>query len=198
MKIKHNFFNLFTGVSLGLGIISSGSTLAATVTYDFTVKNLDGSLAGNTYTGYVQYDDSIAANQITGNGFEAITSSDGGLKFNFDFLGNTFRETDDETNRTQLAFRNGIVDSLYFRIDSDEYDYFKIGYSFDFFAYNTDEFGQTFQVDFNYAIDGINGSSGTGDVVFSRRASTPIPESNSLIGIGAIAASALTIKSKKA
>lgn len=198
MKIRHNILKVFTGLSFGLGIISSGSAYAATVTYDFTVKNLDGSLAGNTYSGYVEYDDSIAANQITGNGSEYITSRKGGLKFYFNFLGNTFKEIHDESKRTQLGFKNGIVDSLYFRIDSNEYDYSRIGYLFNFIGYSTDEFGKTSQVDFSYTIDGINGSSGNGDVVFSRRASTPIPESNSLIGIGAIAATALMMKSKKA
>lgn len=198
MNILHNIFKVFTGLSFGLGIISSGSTLAATVTYDFTVKNLDGILAGNTYNGYVQYDDSIAINQITGNGWEYIFSREGDLTFYFDFLGNTFKETDDETNRTQLGFKNGIVSSLYFKIDSDRYDYSEIGYLFAFAANSTDEFGQTSRVDFSYTIDGINGDGGTGDVVFSRRASTPIPESNSLIGIGAIAATVLTRKSRKA
>lgn len=198
MKIKHNVLKLVTGLSFGLGIVSSGSTLAATVTYDFTVTNLDGSLAGKTYSGYVEYDDSKAANQMTGNGSEYITSYDGGLKFSFDFLGNTFNETADEANRTQLAFKNGAIDHLHFRVDSEEYDYFNIGYTFAFNSFNTDEFGNFYIADFSYLIDGIDGSAGDGDVVFSRRASTPIPESNNLIGIGAIAATALMMKSKKA
>ncbi len=199
MKVKQNIFKVLTGLSLGLGIISSGSTLAAVVTYDFTVENLNGSLAGNTYKGYLQYDDSHPANKITGNGFEAITSSDGGLLFSFDFLGTTFQQTDDESNRTQLSFKNGAIYSLYFRLESDRYDYSDLGYSFAFRSYYTDEFGELNIVDFSYLIDGVNGSSGNGDIVFSRRASNPtsIPEPSSLIGIGAITLGFM-VKNRKA
>ena len=42
MNIQKNFLKLFTGASLSLGIISSGSAVAATVTYDFTIENLTG------------------------------------------------------------------------------------------------------------------------------------------------------------
>ncbi len=199
MKVKQNILKVLTGLSLGLGIISSGSTLAAVVTYDFTVENLDGSLAGNTYNGYLQYDDSMAANQITGNDFEAVTSFDGGLLFSFDFLGTTFKQTDDESNRTQLGFKNGAIDSLYFRLESDRYDYSDLGYLFAFTSYNTDEFGELYIADFSYLIDGVNGSGGNGDIVFSRRTSNPtsIPEPSSLIGIGAITLGFM-VKNRKA
>ncbi|MCJ8283449.1 MAG: hypothetical protein MJK14_27605, partial [Rivularia sp. ALOHA_DT_140] len=76
MKLQQNFLKVFTGLSLGLGIISSGSTLAATVTYDFTVENLTGKLKGNTYHVYIQYDDSLTENNIEQQGFDSITSSE--------------------------------------------------------------------------------------------------------------------------
>ena len=100
MRIQQNFLKVFTGLSLGLGIISSGSTLAATVTYDFTIENLTGKLKGNTYHGYLQYDDSLPDNHIEQQGFDSITSSDGSLKFSFNFLGNNFNETHDDFDRT--------------------------------------------------------------------------------------------------
>lgn len=199
MKIQQNLLKVFTGLSLGLGIISSGSTLAATVTYDFTITNLTGKLHGNTYHGYLQYDDSHPENHIEQNGWDSITSSDGGLKFSFDFLGNTFTETHDEMNRTQLSFQNAKIDSLYYRLESDEYDYFDIGYYFAFTSYNTDEFGDFYIADFSYLIDGMDGDAGDGDIVFTRRDSgyTSIPEPSSLIAIGVITSGLLLKKSQK-
>lgn len=199
MKVQQHLLKVFTGLSLSLGIINSGSTLAATVTYDFTVENLTGKLAGNTYSGYLQYDDSLPENQITGNGGEYINSSEGGLKFYFDFLGNTFRETDDDSNRTLIGFKDGKIDYLYYRIESDEYDYFNIGYDFNFISYRTDKFNKFHIDDFGYLIDDPNGGGGHGDVVFTRRDSgyTSIPEPSSLIGIGVITSGLLLKKSKK-
>lgn len=199
MRIQQNFLKVFTGLSLGLGIISSGSTLAATVTYDFTIENLTGKLKGNTYHGYLQYDDSLPDNHIEQQGFDSITSSDGSLKFSFNFLGNNFNETHDDFDRTTLIFHNGKIDSLYYRLESDEYDYFDIGYLFTFNSYNTDEFGNFYTADFSYLIDGIDGDAGDGDIVFTRRNSgyTSIPEPNSLIGIGAITSGLLLKKSKE-
>ena len=199
MNIQKNFLKLFTGASLSLGIISSGSAVAATVTYDFTIENLTGKLAGNTYHGHLQYDDSLPENHIEEQGFDGISSSQGGLKFYFDFLGNTFRENHDGLNRTQLNFHDGEVDSLNYRIESDGYDYFDIGYTFTFTSHNTDEFGNNYTADFSYLIDGLDGDGGDGDVVFTRRDSgyTSIPEPSSLIGIGAITSGLLLRKSKK-
>lgn len=199
MNIQKNFLKLFTGASLSLGIISSGSALAATVTYDFTIENLTGKLAGNTYHGYLQYDDSVAENHIEEQGFDNISSSEGGLKFYFDFLDYTFTETDDNSDRTHVNFSDSKIDSLYYRIESDEYDYFDIGYTFAFTSYNTDENGEFYIADFSYLIDGIDGDGGDGDVVFTRRDSgyTSIPEPSSLIGIGAITSGLLLRKSKK-
>lgn len=199
MKIQQNFLKVFTGLSLGLGIINSGSALAQTVTYDFTIENLTGKLNGNTYHGYVQYDDSFPENQIAEHGSDSITSSDGGLKFYFDFLDKTFTETNDDSNRTQIGFEDGQIDSLHYRVESDGYDYFDIGYTFAFTSYNTDELGNSYTADFSYLIDGVDGDAGDGDIVFTLRDSgyTSIPEPSSLIGIGAITSGLLLKKSKK-
>lgn len=199
MKLQQNFLKVFTGLSLGLGIISSGSTLAATVTYDFTVENLTGKLKGNTYHVYIQYDDSLTENNIEQQGFDSITSSEGGLKFSFDFLGNNFRENHDDFDRTTLLFQDGEIDYLHYRLESDEYDSFDIGYLFAFNSYNTDEFGNRYIADFSYTIDGVNGDAGDGSVTFTRRNSgyTSIPEPSSLIGIGAITSVLLMKKSRK-
>jgi len=199
MKIQQNFLKVFTGLSLGLGIISSGSALAATVTYDFTIENLTGKLAGNTYSGYVEYDDSRSENHIEQQDFDSITSSEGGLKFSFDFLGNTFREIHNDSEATVIGFQDGEIDSIHYQLESDDYEYSDIGYSFTFTSYNTDEFDNNYTADFSYLIDGIDGDGGDGDVVFTRRDSgyTSIPEPSSLIGIGAITSGLLLKKSKK-
>ena len=70
--------------------------------------------------------------------------------FQADFLGTTFKETDDESNPTQISFKNGVLESIYFRIDSDEYDYSKLRYLFAFKSNNTDEFGEFYVADFSY------------------------------------------------
>ena len=179
MKIQKNLLKAFAAVSLGLGIslgtISNGKSEAATVIYDFEVRNLTGSLSGNTYTGFFSYDDSLPANQMSGSGLEIITSSVGDLSFSFDFLGVNYDETNDPYDRTQVSFNNGVADSISYW---GNYDIYPSS------ASNTFTFNTTVQtgpgiftdVDFSYLIDsGVNAGSGIGDVFITRRHITPAP-----------------------
>ena len=190
MKIKHNLLKAFTSLSLGLGIglatISAGQSVAATITYDFEVRNLTGSLSGNTYSGFFSYDDSLAANQMTGNGLETITSSAGGLSFNFDFLGTVYDETNDTDDRTQVTFNNGVADSIYFRGNYDQYPS-TASNTFTFSSYYPSSPGIFTPVDFTYLIDsGANTGSGIGDVVITRRPPYTTPSLPVLYSEGAI------------
>ncbi|MEL6461013.1 MAG: PEP-CTERM sorting domain-containing protein [Cyanobacteria bacterium J06621_15] len=187
MKIKHNLLKAFTSLSLGLGVslgtISAGQSVAATITYDFEVRNLTGSLAGNTYSGFFSYDDSLPANQMTGNGLETITSYGGGLSFNFDFMGTVYDETNDPYDRTQVTFNNGVADSIYFRGNYDTYP----GSAPNTFAFDSMIFpgpGMYVPVDFSYVIDNGIHTSGHGDVFITRRrnVATPLPHLYTEIG----------------
>lgn len=173
MKIKHNLLKAFTSLSLGLGIslgtISAGQSVAATITYDFEVRNLTGSLSGNTYSGFFSYDDSLPANQMTGSGLETITSALGGLSFNFDFLGTVYDETNDTYDRTQVTFNNGVADSIYFRGNYDTYPS-SASNTFAFATNYSPAPGIFNYVDFTYLIDaGPNAGGGIGDVFITRR-----------------------------
>ncbi|MDY6902318.1 MAG: PEP-CTERM sorting domain-containing protein [Cyanobacteriota bacterium] len=173
MILKHNLLKAFTSLSLGLGIslgtINAGQSVAATITYDFEVRNLTGSLSGNTYSGFFSYDDSLAANQMSGNGIETITSSGGGLSFNFDFMGIVYDETNDPYDRTQVTFNNGVADSIYFRGNYDTYPV-SAPNTFAFTSTISSGLGVFTDVDFEYLIDsGLNAGGGIGDVFITRR-----------------------------
>ena len=169
MIFKHNLLKAFTSLSLGLSIISAGQSVAATVIYDFEVRNLTGSLSGNTYSGFFSYDDSLPTNQLSGNGIETITSFGGGLSFNFDFLGTTYDETLDPYDRTQVTFNNGVAPSIYFRGNYDTYPT-TASNTFAFTSTISPAPGIFNMVDFSYLIDrGANAGSGIGDVFITRR-----------------------------
>lgn len=175
---------------LSLGFISGGHVLAKTVTSDFQVKSLTGVLAGQTYNGYVKYDDSF----LTGQGNEYITSSDQGLSFFFNFYGGPYDETNDPYNRTQVSFLNGKPKTIYFRGNYDTYP--QIPYNFAFSSYGSQD-GINFKfIDFSYLFDYrpelgvLAGGAGEGKVVFfNSETGNPIsvPEPSSVIGICAIA-----------
>ncbi|GAX39436.1 hypothetical protein NIES4075_03920 [Tolypothrix sp. NIES-4075] len=174
---------------LSLGFISGGHVLAKTVTSDFQVKNLTGILAGQTFDGYIKYDDSF----LTGQGYENITSSDQGLSFFFNFYGGPYDETNDPYNRTQVSFFNGKPKTIYFRGNYDTYP--QIPYTFAFSSYSSQD-GINFKfIDFSYLFDerpdlGIVGDSGEGKVVFFNSGTgdpISVPEPSSIIGICAMA-----------
>ena len=77
---------IFTTASvvLSLAVLEATSTHAVVLTYNFTVNITSGSLLGQEFEGFFSYDDSaIEESQLTPV-----------LSFSFDFLGNTYTETD--------------------------------------------------------------------------------------------------------
>ncbi|NEQ40082.1 MAG: PEP-CTERM sorting domain-containing protein [Okeania sp. SIO3I5] len=67
-----------TSAILGLTVINANPVNAASITYDFEVNNLDGFLAGETYSGFLEFDDS-----------NLLVS-----QFSFDFEGVNYTEAD--------------------------------------------------------------------------------------------------------
>jgi hypothetical protein len=190
-NICKNIFKTSLAVVVGVSAISNGQSLAASVTYNFLVNDLDGSLAGQTYYGSFSFDDLY----LTGHGRETIKDVGENLSFSFDFLGDHYDETNDPYERTQVSFLNGRPQSIYFRGNYDTYP--TIPYTFGFTATNTDENGNFFPVEFYYLIDGINGSAGNGNVVFLDNGNgnnQSVPEPGSIFGVSAIA---LTVAASK-
>ncbi|NEQ47640.1 MAG: hypothetical protein F6K00_30495 [Leptolyngbya sp. SIOISBB] len=149
-------------------------TNAASVIYDFEVNNLDGSLAGETFSGFFEFDDS----GLLGSGNEFLAVSD--LSFSF-FNGDIFTETD---GTPEAAFLDGDFLGLSFSTDAE---FSLIPGFFDlseaFFSYDT-------------PVEGV----GTGDIVYTLRdpdVSVPEPVSAlALLVVGALGASA-TLKHQR-
>jgi hypothetical protein len=192
MTLKNTFKNIYQNIlktslaiTIGVSTIGSSASLAASVTHNFVVKNLDGSLAGQKYYGSISFDDIY----LTGQGTETITDLGNNLSFKFNFLGDDYDETNDPYERTQATFVNGKPKSIYFRGNYDTYP--TIPYTFGFSSYYTDINNNVFPTEFYYLIDGINGSSGNGKVVFLNHGNgdgtTSVPEPGNILGIGAIA-----------
>ena len=98
-------------------VINGYSSLAKPITYDFTVKVSEGSLAGNTYQGSFSYDDE----NLSGVGKEEIGVMDG-LTVKMNFFGKDYTEEDDRDYPVfpRLIFEDGKVQQLDFWIESNE------------------------------------------------------------------------------
>ena len=87
------------------------------VTYGFTVEVTEGSLAGNTFTGEISYDESA----LTGRGQEILRWEDG-LTVRMTMLGETVTEFEDVDfpDFPQLLFVDGTLERLEFWVESEE------------------------------------------------------------------------------
>ena len=90
---------------------------AKPITYDFTVKVSEGSLAGNTYQGSFSYDDE----NLSGVGKEEIGVIDG-LTVQMNFFGKNYIEEDDKDYPAfpKLVLEDGKVQQLDFWIESNK------------------------------------------------------------------------------
>lgn len=160
MKIK-NVVSLFLGFSTMGMILTNGEKIeAATITYDITVDNFDGSLSGETFTGSFSFDDS----SLTGTGSEFVSVFD----LSFDFLGVTYTEADDiSLSGAGAEFDNGNFLGLSYSTNV-EFSFVPGFFSVDesFFAY---DFGQ--------------GDNGSGEVTYTLNNSTPVPEPATILGL---------------
>lgn len=101
-------------VTVGLTAIAVTPAQAAPVTYDFTVKVTQGSLAGKSFQGTLRYDDA----KLQGQGIETIDAAQG-LQVCMNFLGRNYRETQDSNQPEfpKLVFQNGKIQTLDFWIE---------------------------------------------------------------------------------
>lgn len=141
------------------------------ITYDFDVSIDSGSLTGETYTGFFNYDDS----GLTSSGEEFIPV----LSLNFNFLGENYTK-DDEVANTEVLFFDGELLGLSYNTDifSVIPGFFDISESF--FVYDT-------------LVEG----TGAGDILYSLRdSSASVPEPGSIFSLFAlgIISSAITKK----
>lgn len=174
-----NIFQKFTFVAtstiISFAVINTNFVNAASIIYDFEVNNLDGSLAGETFSGFFEFDDS----GLTGMGDESLSVS----QINFDFLGVNYTETD---GFSVAVFFDGEFLGLDFTTDV-EFSFvqglFDVGEAF--FAYNIPELGD-----------------GAGDITYTLRpeAPTSVPEPTAIFGLlalGVTGCNSLLKKTKK-
>lgn len=161
--------------ALSLAAMEAKTVQAASIIYDFTVDVTGGPLSGTQSFGSFSYDD-VA---LTGTGLETLGVNEG-LSISFDFLGETYDETNDidlpdypivqfqDRSLLGLNFNVFYGSSLQFAI-ADEIDA-SIGAvgsgGGNVFAYDTDP---------NAAFEGL------GTVTYR-----PVPEPSSVVGLGVL------------
>ena len=98
-------------------VVTATQAYAVPVTYDFTITVTKGGLAGNTFNGSFSYDDA----KLKGKGVEELGITDG-LTTCINYLGRTYRETDDTSYPTfpTLIFEDGKITRLNFWIQQNE------------------------------------------------------------------------------
>ncbi|MBD1899114.1 hypothetical protein NDI44_07900 [Trichocoleus sp. DQ-A3] len=100
-------------VTLGSAAIATSQAQASIVTYDFTVNVTQGSLAGQSYSGTLSYDDST----LKGTGVEKLGVAQG-LRVCMNYFGRNYSETSDRDypKFPTLVFKNGDINHLDFWI----------------------------------------------------------------------------------
>ncbi|MEG4483960.1 hypothetical protein [Microcoleus sp. D2_18a_B4] len=97
--------------------VTATQAYAVPVTYDFTITVTKGGLAGNSFNGSFSYDDA----KLKGKGVEELGITDG-LTTCLNYLGRTYRETDDTSypNFPTLRFEEGKITQLDFWIQPNQ------------------------------------------------------------------------------
>ena len=98
-------------------VVTATQAYAVPVTYDFTITVTKGGLAGNSFNGSFSYDDA----KLKGKGVEEL-GIDQGLTTCLNYLGRTYRETDDTSYPTfpKLRFEDGKITQLNFWIQPNQ------------------------------------------------------------------------------
>ena len=98
-------------------LVTATQAYAVPVTYDFTITVTQGRLAGNSFNGSFSYDDA----KLKGTGVEELGIAEG-LTTCMNYLGRTYRETDDTSYPTfpKLRFEDGKIAQLNFWIQPDQ------------------------------------------------------------------------------
>ena len=98
-------------------VVTATQAYAVPVTYDFTITVTKGGLAGNSFNGSFSYDDA----KLKGTGVEEL-GIDEGLTACINYLGRTYRETEDTSYPTfpTLRFEDGKIAQLNFWIQPNQ------------------------------------------------------------------------------
>lgn len=98
-------------------VVTATQACAVPVTYDFTITVTKGGLAGNSFNGSFTYDDA----NLKGKGVEEL-GIDEGLTTCINYLGRTYRETDDTSYPTfpKVRFEDGKIAQLNFWIQPNQ------------------------------------------------------------------------------
>ena len=163
MKINSLSVLAFATLAVSSTLIDANPVHAATITYDVTVNNLDGSLSGDEFIGDFSFDDAA----LTGSGSEFLSVSD----LSFDFLDITYTESDDNSSLgAEAEFFDG--------------EFFGLSYSTDVqFSFVPGFFSLS---DSFFAYDLGAGNNGTGDVIYTLRDDPNpgvIPEPATIFGL---------------
>lgn len=162
-------------VVLSLAVLEAAPTHAVVFTYDFTVNITSGSLFGQEFEGFFSYDDSaVEESQLTPV-----------LSFSFDFLGNTYTETDGVSIVPNFEFES---------VDYTGLDFFKVlssPVSSPVSAFSFNPNGSSFYYwDDLYNTDyGLSLQDSYGSVVYALRSTEPqqeVPEPSLVPGLAFI------------
>lgn len=164
MKLNQKLV-IATAVSTFFAVMEATPLQAATITYDFKADVTSGSLSGQTFAGFLSYDDSA----LTGVGSELLGPADE-LKVRFNFLGAIYTEENEvEFPDFPLTnFNNGVFEGLDFFVNDSP----------TIFGINLDEF--------NYRGETV------GNVTYTR--SEPVPEPGTMVGLVTLGLGGLFLK----
>jgi len=163
-----NLSRLTLGTTLALSTIVLSTSIAhsATVTQNILVDIDSGPLLGNSYTGFVSYDDASVTPSFTGT----LPITD----FSFTFQSTIYDETSDPG--ATVSFDNGSFLGLDFAVVTPPQPTFISG---------SVSLSEAF---FSYVIDpNVAGQAGTGVITYTNA----IPEPSSVLGLGLFASLAL-------
>lgn len=157
-----------TAVSTFFAVMEASPLQAATITYDFKADVTSGSLLGQTFTGFLSYNDSA----LTGVESEDLGPADE-LKVSFNFLGATYTEKNEQEfpDFPLVNFNNGVFEGLDFFVNDSP----------TIFVINLDEFSY--------------GGETVGNVTYTR--SEPVPEPGTIVGLVTLGLGGLFLKKNR-
>ena len=161
--------------ALSLAAMEAENVQAATIIYDFTVDVTSGPLTGTQSSGSFSYDDLA----LTGTGLETLGVNEG-LSVSFDFLVETYNETND-------------IDSPNYPIVQFQ-DQSLLGLNFNVFYASSLQFAIADEIDASIGAVGLGGGNvfaydtdpnaafeGLGTVTYR-----PVPEPSSVVGLSVL------------
>lgn len=160
--------------SLALGVVTLSAQPLKAVTFNFSVENLTGDLAGETFSGSFQFDDS--AQTGTGDEFLPVDT------VTFDFLGGAFTEADAVSGPEAIFTDNQFLGLSY----AAERESLPSEFTFISFAPGPDTVD-----DSQFTYDTLNSGSGSGDVLYSQ-----VSEPSTILGSTAVLGLMLMLRKK--